>query len=343
MFAWLAVVAAAQDGVPPAAPLVIGTHPVAPFVIHDPDGGWSGISIDLWKHLAEELHLTYEIRELEVKPLVTNADGAVDVAVSLNIAPSTEETYDMTHAFLSTGLAIAVRPQTASVWTALGRVLTPSFLAVAGGVAVLLVGAGSVMWLVERRDAEGPFAGSDGWLSGLFWAIETVIGYNDPAHQTRLGRTLGIAWAGFGVIVVSTLTAQLSSQLTISGLETAIAGPDDLPRVTVGTVDPSAGLRYCNRHGLTCRGYPDAEAALAGMVTGEVDAVVYEAPILAYHANRRWPDDVLVLPGTFDNHGYGFGLKAGSPLREQVDRALLRHIETDAFRELLAEYLGAGS
>ena len=26
-------------------PLVVGTHPIAPFVIHNPDGTWSGIII----------------------------------------------------------------------------------------------------------------------------------------------------------------------------------------------------------------------------------------------------------------------------------------------------------
>lgn len=333
---WLAFgLAGAQE----PAPLIVGTHPVAPFVVHREDGTWGGISIDLWKAVAEKLDLAYEIREIPVAELVGNTSGTIDVAVSLNITPKSEAAWDMSHAFLSTGLAIAVRPQTASFATALGRVLTPSFLMLVGGVAVLLVGAGSMRWLIERRD-EPAKAGSDGFLSGLFWAVETVLGYNDPGHQTRVGRLLGILWAGFGVIVVSALTAQLSSQLTISGLETAVSGPEDLPRVRVGTVEPSAGWRYCERRGLPCRKYGDAEQALEALAAGEVDAVVYEAPILRYHATSRWPDTILVLPGTFDNHGYGLGLKTGSPLRESVNLALLEFTASDGFRSLLAEYLG---
>lgn len=325
-------------------PLVVATLPIPPFVVHDADGGWSGISIDVWKHLADELHLPYEIREVTLDQLLANPDGAADVAVSLNISPKSEAVYDMSHAFLSTGLAIAVRPQSASFASALRHVVTPSVLTLLGGVALLLVGAGSLMWLVERRHNEDAFGGgAGGWLSGMFWAIETVIGYNDPAHQTRLGRMIGILWAGFGVIVVSALTAQLSSQLTISGLETAVSGPDDLPRVDVGTVKPSAGWRYCERRGLRCKGYADARAALAGLAAGEVDAVVYEAPILQYHTATTWPDQLLVLPGTFANHGYGIGLEPGSPIREDLNRALLAFVASDAYPELLASYLGASA
>lgn len=339
----------APEAEPAAAPaatgerLLVGTHPIAPFVVHEPDGGWSGISIDLWKQIANDAGVAYEIREYPIRELVTNAPGDIDVVVSMNITRSAEETFDMTHAFLSTGLAIATRPQAPSVVDALGRVLTPTFLGLFGGVAVLLVGAGSLMWLVERRNPEGAFAGGDGWVSGLFWAVETVIGYNDPAHQTRLGRLLGITWAGFGVVVVSTLTAQLSSQLTISGLESAVSGPGDLPRVTVGTVERSAGWKYCERRSMTCRMYPDAEASLRALARGEVDAVVYEAPILQYHVSRTWPDALLVLPGTFDNHGYGFGLAPDSQAREALNRALLDFVGTDAYRTLLKSYLGAAA
>ena len=39
----------------PAAPtgkLVVGTIPVAPFIIKNDDGSWGGISMDLWKEVA---------------------------------------------------------------------------------------------------------------------------------------------------------------------------------------------------------------------------------------------------------------------------------------------------
>jgi polar amino acid transport system substrate-binding protein len=336
----------AQEPATPPAPvepsqekLIVGTHPVAPFVVHEADGTWKGISIDLWDHIADELGIAYEIREYPVKELVENPSGEIDVAVSLNIAPGTERSYDMTHAFLSTGLGIAVKPQATGAGTALMRMLSPAFCCALSGVLVLLLGAASLMWAVEHRSNED-FGGIRGLWSGLLWAIEAVIGYGDPVHQTTAGRLLSIAWAGFGVIVLSALTAQLSSQLTITGMESAVGGPEDLPRVKVGTVFPSAGWRYCERRGMRCRKYKDAEEAVGALDAGQVDAIVYEAPILKYWASMKWPE-VQILPGTIDNHGYGFGLAPGFARREEVNIELLQYIATDDFRSMMASYLGS--
>jgi ABC-type amino acid transport substrate-binding protein len=270
---------------------------------------------------------------------VENTSGEIDVAVSLNIAPSTEKTYNMTHAFLSTGLGIAVKPSPTGVGTALLRMLSPAFCCALSGVMVLLLGAAALMWAVEHRSNED-FGGIRGLWSGLLWAIEAVIGYGDPVHQTTAGRLLSIAWAGFGVIVLSALTAQLSSQLTLTGLDSAVSGPEDLPRVKVGTVYPSAGWRYCERRGMSCRKYKDAEEAVGALDRGEVDALVYEAPILKYWAATKWPE-VQILPGTFDNHGYGFGLAEDFAKREEVNLELLQYVATDDFRSLMARYLGS--
>ena len=172
--------------------LIVGTHPVPPFVIKT-ESGWEGISIDLWKDLAQKLDLRYEIREYDVPTLLKGGEnGEIDVLVSLNITAVRERQLDLTHAFESTGLAIAVPMEHGGgSFSVAKRVLTPGFLITAGAVAGLLLGAGLLMWALERRDNPDEFGGGKGVLSGLFWAVETIIGYNDPRHQTPGGRALG--------------------------------------------------------------------------------------------------------------------------------------------------------
>ena len=327
-----------------AAPrLVIGTHPVPPFVVHAPDGSWHGISMDLWAQLAARLHLEYDVRELSLAELAPGHDPGVDVIVSMNITAAREQTFDLTHAFYTTGLAIATRPHASSPWRGLlHKLLTPGALGLALGLVGLLIGAATVMWLLERRRNPDEFGGvGSGLVAGVMWSVETVIGYNDPQHKTRRGRAFGILWAVVGVIFVSALTAQLSAQLTVNQLESGIRGPADLARARVGTVRPSAGSVYCDRRALHCAAYPDAEAAIDALARGEVDALVYEAPILQYlAATRPSATGVRVLDGTFDNHGYGFALREGSTLREPVNRALLEVITTEDWRALLGTYLG---
>jgi ABC-type amino acid transport substrate-binding protein len=168
----------------------------------------------------------------------------------------------------------------------------------------------------------------------------TTVGYGDKSPVTVAGRLIALVWMFAAILVISSLTASIASALTVNQLSAAVSGPDDLPKVKVGTVEPSAGLRYLQRRSIPAHGYPDARAAMTALDAGAVDAVVYEAPILEWLAHGELADRVRVLPGTFDNHGYGFGMPEGSALREPLNRALLAYIASDEWPALLARYLG---
>src|SRR5215472_3076991 len=112
-------------------PLVVGTHPVPPFVIKGDDGSWSGISIDLWRRVAEKEGLPYEIREYPVEGLL-KPDPAIDVVVLLNVTSKAESVMDLTHAFYSTGLTIAVIPAPAGFVATLKQVFSRGFLGTLG-------------------------------------------------------------------------------------------------------------------------------------------------------------------------------------------------------------------
>ena len=43
--------------------LVIGTKEAPPFSMKTTDGNWIGISIDLWRRIADELHLRYRFAD----------------------------------------------------------------------------------------------------------------------------------------------------------------------------------------------------------------------------------------------------------------------------------------
>lgn len=85
LFLFVAASASAQD-VAPSAPatlpmrtLVVGTKPIPPFVVQNADGSFSGISIDLWKRVAEQLNIPYTIRVYEVRQLLDPDHNGIDV------------------------------------------------------------------------------------------------------------------------------------------------------------------------------------------------------------------------------------------------------------------------
>lgn len=331
----------------PVGKLVVGTIPIAPFIIKNDDGSWSGISMDLWKEVARRLKLDYEIKEMAVADLKDSAKmAALDVFVSLNVSAEREATMDLTHAFYSTGLAIAVAPKDGGgLMATLGAIFTAKFGRLIAALMAVLMAIGVLMWLAERRRNEPQFGGTaaHGIGAGLWWSAVTMttVGYGDKSPVTFLGRVLGLFWMFAAILIISSFTASIASALTVNQLESAVSGPSDLPKVKVGTVEPSQGTFYLQRRHLKYRGYKDSAALVDGLAKGEVDAIVYEAPILQYAIKNRGDAGLLVLDGTFDNHGYALALKQGSPLREAINLALLQYISTDDWNTTLAKYIGS--
>jgi polar amino acid transport system substrate-binding protein len=332
----------------PAAPhkLVVGTIPVAPFIMKKPDGTWGGISMDLWQAVAGRLKLDYEIKELAVADFKDPAKmAALDAFVSMNVSAEREAQLDLTHAFYSTGLAIAVAPRPDDgLGATLKAIFTPKFGKLIAALFAILLAIGVMMWLAERRRNASQFGGSaaHGIGAGLWWSAVTMttVGYGDKAPVTFVGRFLGLIWMFSAIIIISSFTAAIASALTVNQLSSSVSGPGDLPKVKVGTVEPSQGTRYLAGRRIAYKGYKDATALVDGLAAGEVEAVVYEAPILAYTLKTKGDAALAMLDGTFDNHGYAFGLAQCSPLREAFDVAMLDFVTTDDWEAILARYLG---
>ena len=109
----------------------------------------------------------------------------------------------------------------------------------------------------------------------------------------------------------------------------------DLPKVRVGTVRDSTSQAYLEEHRVAYRGYDSALAGLQAVAAGRIDAFVYDAPLLRYLARTELAGQVQVLPNTFMRQDYGIVLPPASPLREPVNRALLRHIREPAWQDTL--------
>ena len=262
----------AEAEAPASEKLLVGTAPVPPFIIKGADGSWSGISIDLWRLLADKLGLAYEIREYSVPDLLeASKENALDVIVSVNITAEREKLNDVTHAFYSTGLAIAVVPRAdTSFFTTVRRVFSSRFLQIVLALVVILLIIGLLIWLAERRKNPAQFGGHPvrGIGAGFWWSAVTMttVGYGDKSPVTVGGRALALLWMFGGVIMISSFTAAISSALTVSQLESPVSGPDDLPSVRVATVAPSSGARYLDRRGIAHRDFADAASALAALL-----------------------------------------------------------------------------
>lgn len=101
-----------DDGPGPLADrvLVVGTKSTPPFVVHGQDGRWGGSSIELWREIAGELDLRFELQERDFDGLIRGLeDGSLDLAIAaITVTAERERRVDFSHPFFTTGLAIAL-------------------------------------------------------------------------------------------------------------------------------------------------------------------------------------------------------------------------------------------
>jgi polar amino acid transport system substrate-binding protein len=327
--------------------LIVGTKEAPPFAMKGPDGKWTGISIELWRDLAAKLGWKYKFREMSLEQLLAGlTNNTVDVAVAaISVTSDRERVMDFTHPFFHTGLGIAVAGHRgAAGLTVLRDALSWKFFTVVGLLILVLLGVGFLVWLFERRDNAEHFGGKPlhGIGSAFWWSAVTMttVGYGDKTPRTLGGRFIALIWMFTAIIIISSFTAAITSALTVSQFGSPIRGPRDLPGARVGGVAGSTGELYLGRQHIACRNYPTAADALRALADGQLDAVVYDAPILQYLARQNYPGDITVLPRTFVPQDYAIAVPEGSPMREQLDRVLESEIRSPQWQELVSRYLG---
>jgi len=331
----------------PVAKLIVGIKETPPFSMKGVDGQWQGISIQLWESIAAELGLSYEYRELPLQGILDGlSDKTLDVGFSaLTITAQREKLFDFTHPFYTTGLGIVTKKgENEGLVVFVKRFLSLNFLKAVFSLAFLVGAVGLLIWLLEKDKNREQFGDTPAkGLGAAFWwsaVTMTTVGYGDKAPKTLGGRIVATIWMFMAVIVISSFTAAITSSLTISNLQSLVKGPEDLPRVRVGTIASSTSSRYLDERRINYQTFTSANEGLRAVSTGAIDALVYDAPSLRYLVKNEYDSELTVLKNIFQTQQYGLGVPSGSPLREQINRVLLTKLDEQQWHDLLFFYLG---
>ncbi len=328
--------------------MIIATKLAAPFVFKNDAGELEGISIALWEQIAQELDLEFEYKLMDLEQLLENTrDGKVDLAVAATTINREREMFlDFSQPYFITGLGIATKESGNKVLQTLQRFFSWDFFKAIGGLAVIILIFGGLAWLFERRYNKEEFGGK--WYKGIgagFWwsaVTMTTVGYGDKSPRSPGGRIIALIWMFMSLIIISGFTAAITSSLTINQLSTyQIQSPGDLYKARVGTLRKSVGQQYLLEKGIAHENFSDIKNALEELAAGNLDAVVYDQPIIRYILkNEMVNSQINILPHNIQNSYYGFAFTNGSPLREEINLKLLEVISRPTWREVLHQYTG---
>jgi ABC-type amino acid transport substrate-binding protein len=346
--ALLSVNALAQDDSGAPDKLLVAVVDAPPFYMKTPDGRWEGLSIELWQAVAQELGVEFDLREFDTlgQELDAITRGEVDVILALPVAERYEVSMDLSHPFLRSGAAIAVAAEGSEhSWLRFaGRLFSLNFLPVIGLLLLLALVAGTIVWLFESRRNPKMFGGGTvrGIGQGIWWAIVTLttVGYGDKAPKTLGGRMVALIWMFASIILIASFTAAITTSFTVGELRGKIRGLSDLPDVRVGSLAQSESLDFLAKRGIAVRPFKNLRDGLQAIVDKKIDAFFLNELILKHLAKTEFSGRVHVLPGTFDHYYLSMALPSGSPLREQLNRALLKIITRDDWFRLVKSYIG---
>lgn len=348
--AWIAIVGGLAplvraDDQGQTSPLVVATKESPPFAFKEAGGDWKGISIDLWRHVADELELEYEFREATLDEMIAGvASGEFDAAVAaISVTAERQRRLEFCHPHYTTGLGIAVRiGAQRDLWSVAKQIFSKRLLSIVGVMLTMVAACGLLFWRLERKVNQNLFGGSkrQGIETGVWWSLILLLGHKGVFPVSTAGRLVAAAAMFASLVLLSVLTGVIASVLTLQQLENGIAGPEDLRRTRVVTVESSTTATHLRQRRIAFRTAPTAEAALELLASGKADAVVYDKPLLRYLATKRFAESVSVLPISFNPQDYAIALPASSPLRKPFNTALLEYRSSDAWEDLIYLYLG---
>jgi polar amino acid transport system substrate-binding protein len=341
----------AQSGAAPAADgreLVVGTKIAPPFAMRDESGNWTGISIELWRHVADPLKWRYRFVEVATMPELLDglSTGNFDVGVAaISVTAERQQTVDFSTPYFTAGTGVAVQSDPVTAWLPVVRsIVSMSFLQAILALLGLAITAGVLIWLFERK-ANGEFGGgvTHGLSTGVWWSTHTMTqrATGGAAPMTLPGRIIAMIWMVTSVIAIAVFTAGLTSALTTKRLHGVVNAATDLSSVRVGAVAGTSTEEELSRLRIAYWTMHSPQQGLKALRDGTIDAFVYDRPLLGWLIRQSGVSSIELTDLTMEPQNYAIALRNDSPLRKPLNVALLGATASDWWKDNLFRFLGA--
>jgi polar amino acid transport system substrate-binding protein len=342
------VSAAGRTDAPAAATraLVVGVVHDPPYIFKGKDGEWSGLNLDIWKAVAQELKVNYVLKEMPFNQLLNSLkEGSIDLSIEGFFVTAERATWmHYSFPFGNTRLAVAMLPEKAPhPWLVAMKIFFSwGTFKVIGAFCLILCFLGFLFWLIERRSnpehfGEGPIKGVG---TGIYWVGSTLASgvCFGITLKSAWARILGLIWMLVCALALSSLIASLTTALTESRARVEVIEEDTLRQMHLGGIKGSTESTVLRGLGGEYTLFPEEEDALRGLMNRKIDGFLYDEITLSYYRDHDYKGKIAVFPTGLRRFYFGFGLPWGSPWSGKVDAALLNLMEKPEWAYLLKRY-----
>ena len=336
--------AIAQD-----APLKVAVYDAPPYGHVEPDGSVDGVSVDLWRRVAEVLRRDYQLIPVsQMEDILQGLERKdYDAAIgAITITPARLARVDFSYPTHRSGAAVAVRQDTGpmAALASYGSVLGELAPLIALTFALLIV-MGVAMWIAERpMQPQGHESVVDTLRDGVYWAVVTMttVGYGDKTPKTTAGRVVAVVWMLASVALVSILSTSIVSRMTaervVGGLRVTEA---DLAGKRLAAVGHSSGAEYLDERHLRYAPFDELAAALTALESRGSRRGRQQrrrAPVSDLSALQE--GTIKAPQGVLEPAYMAIALPPGSPLKKPLDEALVGITASQEWRQIEDGYFG---
>lgn len=319
-----------------------------PPLVMESEGKLSGFEIDLWEGIAKELgwKFAYQMRNFD-DIFSALAEGTADVGLAgITINEKREKIVDFSHHTLNSGLLILTsKDSEIGIWKTAKIIIKNNYkkiLLAVGGIVAFIVLFGNILWFIER--SAGTFNGNyfTGVAEAFWWVVTTIstVGYGDFVPHTPLGRLIASFVIIFGYIIFVLFIAEASSLLTSRKMLADINSFSDLAGKSVATEKGTTSFEILDKIGANIVVVSKIEDAYEKLGKKEVQAVVYDAPVLLHYIKIEGAEKFKVIGDIFHHQNYGIALKERSELKEEINQTLLRFRESGRYDNMYKKWFG---
>ena len=335
--------AQAQTGTETLPALKAVTIERPPFTIHPGNGELTGFSIDLWREIEmligrrSEFEIATNFAEMLSAVETMRADAAI---ANITITSEREAVMDFSQPMFDSGLRVLV-PDDGGSPTLLGALFNLEMQGLLALAGLLLFAASNAMWFFEhRKQPYFQYPWREGVWRSFWWALNVVVngGFEERVPQSLPGRFFAVFLVVASLFIVSAFVAKITTTLTVGQLQTQIRSYTDLYGKSVGTTAGSTAAAFLRTHSIPAIEYERLDDMLTAVASRQVDAVVHDSPLLQYFAATRGRGRVRVGGDLLRPEKFGIALQQGSPLAEDINRAILKLREDGTFARLHAKW-----